>query len=76
MTHRFGMDLLRDPARRGLMNQIARELGISRSAVVMWRDIPAERVPDVARISGYTRHQLRPDLWEAPNTPEPAEAAD
>lgn len=60
-----GMALLR--SQRGLMTRIAAELGIERGAVAMWKRIPAERVPDVERITGYARHQLRPDLWEPPN---------
>lgn len=56
------MELLR--SQRGLMTRVAEALGINRAAVAMWRDVPPERVPDVARITGYSRHQLRPDLWE------------
>jgi DNA-binding transcriptional regulator YdaS (Cro superfamily) len=59
-----GMDLLR--SQRGLMTRIAAELGIERGAVAMWKKIPPERVPEVERITGYPRHQLRPDLWDAP----------
>lgn len=58
------MDLLR--SQRGLMTRIAGELGIERGAVAMWKKIPPERVPEVERITGIPRHQLRPDLWEAP----------
>lgn len=64
------MDLLRE--QRGLMSRIATELGIERSAVAMWKKIPAERVPEVERITGYPRHQLRPDLWEPPESAEAA----
>ena len=60
----YGMDLIRPEW--GLMHRIASELGISRSAVAMWDKIPPERVPEVSRITGIPRHQLRPDLWEAP----------
>lgn len=59
------MDLLR--SQRGLMTKIAGELGIERGAVAMWKKIPPERVPEVSRITGYQRHQLRPDLWEPPS---------
>jgi DNA-binding transcriptional regulator YdaS (Cro superfamily) len=62
-----GMDLIR--AQKGLMSQIAAELGIVRGAVNQWRRVPAERVPEVARITGYSRHQLRPDLWEPDEAP-------
>jgi DNA-binding transcriptional regulator YdaS (Cro superfamily) len=59
-----GMALLR--SQRGLMTRIAAELGIERGAVAMWKKIPPERVPDVERITGIPRHELRPDLWEKP----------
>jgi len=59
-----GTQLLR--SERGLMRRIALEIGIAPSAVIMWKEIPAERVPAVSRISGFPRHLLRPDLWEEP----------
>ena len=67
-----GMALLR--SERGLMARVAAELGIARSAVAMWTNIPPERVPDVERITGFPRHVLRPDLWEEP-AQRPCEAA-
>lgn len=60
-----GVALIR--AKRGMMTQLAAELGIHRSAVMMWKKIPAERVPDVERITGIPRHLLRPDLHIAPS---------
>lgn len=51
---------------RGLMAKIASELGITRAAVAMWKEIPADRVPDVERITGIPRHELRPSLWQKP----------
>jgi len=64
MRELIGMELLR--SQRGLMTRLAAQLGIARGAVAMWRQVPAERVPDVSRITGIPRHQLRPDLWEPP----------
>lgn len=58
---------------RGLMAKIAAELGITRAAVAMWRQVPVQRVADVERLTGIPRHELRPDLWEAPA--QPVEAA-
>jgi DNA-binding transcriptional regulator YdaS (Cro superfamily) len=60
-----GMALIR--AERGLMAKIAMELGITRGAVATWRRIPAERVAEVSRITGISRLELRPDLYEAPS---------
>lgn len=32
-------------------------------AVSQWKKIPAERVLDVERITGISRHELRPDVF-------------
>lgn len=48
---------------RGLRVKIAREIGISSSAVYQWPIIPSARVLDVERITGISRHELRPDLY-------------
>ena len=55
-------------AQRGLLAKIAAELGVTRGAVAQWDKVPAERVPEVSVITGLPRHELRPDLWEAPAT--------
>lgn len=52
--------------RRGLIAELASELGVATSSVCGWDEVPPERVPEVARILGVGRHQVRPDLWEAP----------
>ena len=57
-----GMDLIR--RERGLLAKVARELRLSRSAVAMWRLVPAERVVAVEAITGIARDHLRPDLFE------------
>lgn len=41
-------------------------LGISSAAVSQWSEVPPRRVLDVERITGVSRHLLRPDLY--PNT--------
>jgi DNA-binding transcriptional regulator YdaS (Cro superfamily) len=45
-----------------------RLMGIKRRALFYWkkRGLPAERVPECSRMTGVPRHELRPDLWEAP----------
>jgi DNA-binding transcriptional regulator YdaS (Cro superfamily) len=55
-----GMGLIR--AKRGLLAKVAQELGLSRAAVVKWPRVPAERLPDVERITGIPREKLRPDI--------------
>ena len=58
------MDVLRRiRATRGLLAKIAKECGITPGAVSMWKQIPAERVVDIERITEIPREQLRPDLY-------------
>jgi DNA-binding transcriptional regulator YdaS (Cro superfamily) len=44
---------------------LARAVNVSKSAVTHWltNGIPAVRVPIVARLSGLSYHQVRPDLF-------------
>jgi DNA-binding transcriptional regulator YdaS (Cro superfamily) len=52
------------------MAQLAKELGMTRSAVHQWERVPAERVVEVSRITGIPREALRPDLYvNAPESP-------
>lgn len=48
------------------MAKVAAGLGISKSAVSMWDKVPAERLADVALLSGIPKHLLRPDVHDAP----------
>lgn len=43
---------------------IAKACGITTASVSGWERIPAERVAEVSKASGLSRHQLRPDLYE------------
>lgn len=47
---------------------LARAIGVTRFAVQQWKDagIPAARVPAVSRLTGIPLHELRPDLFDAP----------
>lgn len=36
---------------------------ITPQAVSQWKQVPAERVLDVERVTGVPRHRLRPDLY-------------
>lgn len=47
---------------------LARALNIVPSAVTQWRKIPPNRVPQISEITGIPRHELRPDLWEPPES--------
>ncbi|WP_018900390.1 Cro/CI family transcriptional regulator [Rhizobium sp. 2MFCol3.1] len=37
--------------------------GVTSQAVSQWKKVPAERVLDVERITGISRHELRPDVF-------------
>lgn len=39
---------------------------ISSQAVSQWKKVPADRVVDVESITGVSRHELRPDVFGAP----------
>lgn len=51
---------------RGRLTALATALGIFPSAILQWSRVPAERVPAVARATGLSSHDLRPDLYELP----------
>lgn len=49
--------------------RVGDHLNISGPAVSQWRRVPADRVLDVERLSGVSRHALRPDVYgNAPET--------
>lgn len=64
----------RDPFRGNevVRLHLARSLGITHGAISQWDQVPAERVLDVERITGISRHELRPDIFGA--KPERASA--
>lgn len=41
---------------------LASALGIKHQALYSWTRVPAERVLDMERITGVSRHEIRPDL--------------
>lgn len=46
----------------GLSRKLA---GITPQAISQWKRVPAERVLEVERATGVSRHELRPDLYPA-----------
>lgn len=63
--------------RRGAAAEIARALTINHAAVRQWKDrgVPAERVLEVERLTGISRHVLRPDVFGPYPTVAPAMTA-
>lgn len=58
--------LRRAAATFGGFAQLGRQIGISQQAVSGWHSrgtIPAKRVLEIERLTGVSRHQLRPDLY-------------
>jgi hypothetical protein len=73
--YRHGMEIT-DPidlirSKRGMFAKIAAELNLARSTVSDWSRIPAERLPEVERITGIPRHVLRPDICLPPQSTAP-----
>jgi DNA-binding transcriptional regulator YdaS (Cro superfamily) len=53
----------------GNAHRLAKQLGISHVAVGKWLHtgrVPAERVLTIERLTGVSRHDLRPDLYPNP----------
>jgi len=50
--------------RVGGVAKLAEMLGVSRQAVYKWTRVPAERAPQIERLTGVSRAELRPDLYE------------
>lgn len=47
----------------GGLAKLAEPLGISMQAISQWDEVPPLRVLAVERVSGVSRHALRPDLY-------------
>lgn len=47
--------------------RLARALGLTRSAIHQWEQVPAERLPAVEAYTGIPRHILRPDICPPPD---------
>jgi len=66
-VHNPGMTLSQYLEQRGAASKVARALKIQHSTVSRWarNRVPADRVQDVARVTGIPAAELRPDLAQA-----------
>lgn len=55
--------LQRAVIRVGGQAKFARLIGVTAQAVSQWDEVPPLRVLAVERVSGVSRHELRPDLY-------------
>lgn len=55
-------------AKIGGVIKLSEKLGLSRAAASQWDRVPAEHVLTVERLTGVSRHVLRPDIFgDAPD---------
>lgn len=47
----------------GSVTKLAALLGVAPQAISQWRQPPATRVLAIERVTGVSRHDLRPDLY-------------
>lgn len=50
----------------GSQGRLARALGLKQQTIFGWKErgkVPAERVIEVERLTGVSRHDLRPDIY-------------
>lgn len=55
----------------GGASALSRHLNITPQAVLQWRECPPNRVLEVERVTGVSRHDLRPDIF-GPATSRPS----
>jgi hypothetical protein len=57
-------------SQRGLAARIARECNINAATVSLWKKVPPHHAMTVSKVSGIPLHELRPDIYPAPNEGE------
>lgn len=53
----------------GGQTALATKLGIRKQSITKWKHrglVPLHRVPDVARLTGFSPHDIRPDFFDSP----------
>lgn len=61
---------------RGRLSRLAEALNITPGAVAQWEKAPAERIGDIARFTGISPQELRPDIFAAASATPAQEAAE
>ncbi len=51
-------------------SSLSRKLGghPTPQAISQWSRVPAERVPEISKVTGVPRHVIRPDLYQVPSS--------
>jgi len=55
----------------GNASKLAREIKVPRQCLYLWKQVPAEHVLTIERVTGIPRHRMRSDLYPAADTPKP-----
>ncbi len=50
------------------LEALGREFGVNKSTMLRWEEgrVPPDRALEVERLTGISRHELRPDIYGAP----------
>lgn len=71
------MDMPEIIRRAGGLVKLAKAAGRHHATVLGWTRVPPQHVRAVSAATGLTAHELRPDLWDPPDTaPQPPPAND
>lgn len=58
--------------RTGGLVKTAKAVGRHHATILGWTRVPPQHVKAVSAASGIPAHELRPDLWDPPNTGAPS----
>lgn len=61
------IDILEKAAEKaGGLTKLAAHLKVRHQSLYSWTRVPAERALEIEKLTGIPRHEMRPDLWPAP----------